>query len=82
LPAAMPFRMKDGAIFGGFYPNRPISSCRSCENAGWSILNVRLSGLFWFGTTVDAGFWRKADLRPFDESEKCLQAATRISQTP
>jgi hypothetical protein len=37
----------DGAIFGSFYPNGPISSCRSCENAGWSILNVRLSGLFF-----------------------------------
>jgi 6-phosphofructokinase len=33
LPAAIPFRMKDGAIFGGFYPNGPISSCRSYENA-------------------------------------------------
>ena len=33
LPAAMPFRLKDGAISGGFYPNGLISSCRSCENA-------------------------------------------------
>ena len=52
--------MKDGAIFGGFYPNGPISSCRSCENARQSILKVRLSGMF-FGTTADDS-WREADV--------------------
>jgi hypothetical protein len=34
LPAAIPFRMKDGAISGGCFPNGPISSCLSCENPG------------------------------------------------
>ena len=33
--------------FRRLLPNGPISSCRSCENPGKSILNARLPGLFF-----------------------------------